>query len=286
VLPAAVAVVDRKGVVVAANALWRQFDDEAGSPGFLAGEGGDERVRALVLESIARVGQGRSPYVELEVPDDGPDGRRWDLVRLSGLGRCGAVVMRIDVTRSHDALDVLAQRSLCDSLTGLPNRSLLEDRIASAVARAERGTSAPVLLFMDLDRFKAINDTHGHSAGDAALVTVTQRLGTSLRAVDTFGRWGGDEFVAIIELPPDEDPATLTGVVDRVIEAVGAPLEIGGTHVEIGISIGAALIRPGDNGLELVGLADAAMYHAKQANLPAAVTPRDTEDVRLSDRSG
>jgi diguanylate cyclase (GGDEF)-like protein len=287
-LPAEVALLDPEGVVIAANAAWRK---EGGMPigsSFTAsdtGRAGDDDLHSLVTQSIDRVLRGRSDHVELEVPVDSPDGRRWKLLLFASVEDLGAIVTRVDVTRSHEVLDIVSETALRDGLTRLPNRSLLEDRIATAVARTERGQSAPAILFMDLNRFKVINDELGHEAGDRVLATVGQRLSASLRAADSCGRWGGDEFVAIVEVNRKDDPHALSSVIDRICETLNAPLELDGMELDVGVSIGAVLVRPGDTPTELVAMADAAMYEAKRSRRRAVVAPRDVIDLRLGSES-
>lgn len=282
-LPAEIAVLDERGMVVAANAAWRRHGEVPVGTSFIdsdTGRAGDDDLHFLVAQSLDRVLAGRSDHVELEVPVDGPDGRRWKLL-LFAASDPGAIVTRVDVTRSHEVLDIVSETALRDNLTRLPNRSLLEDRIATAVARTERGQSAPAILFMDLDRFKAINDDHGHEAGDKVLATVGQRLSSSLRAADSCGRWGGDEFVAIVDVNRRDDPHALSSVIDRICDTLNAPLVIDGVELDVGVSIGAVLVRPGDTPTELVAMADAAMYEAKRSRQSAVVAPRDVIDLRL-----
>lgn len=280
VMPAAVAVVDRRGVVVAANAVWRTEDAYPVGSNILTGPVDDD-TRELLVQSLARVLDRRSSRVELEISEEERSGRRWNLVLLGAIDEGRAVLIRVDVTTAHDLLDVLTEASLRDSLTMLPNRALLQDRITSAIARTERDTSAHVVLFIDLNRFKTINDTHGHGVGDHVLTAVARRLSRSLRAADSVGRWGGDEFVVILEAEPSEDPATFSGVVNRIVDAVGAPIEVDGIRLRMGVSIGAVAVRPGDSVRDLVGLADAAMYRAKTGHVPIAVAQRDRDDLHL-----
>jgi diguanylate cyclase len=281
-LPVEAAVLDRSGVVVLANDLWRAGrNPPVGSDFVDQGDADDGEVRAMISEGVGRVMTGRSSRVELEVPDHGSGTRRWLLLLLGGVAHDGAVVVKVDVTRSREVLDLVAESSMRDGVTGLPNRSLIEDRIESAVARAERGTSAPVVLFLDLDRFKEVNDVHGHGMGDRVLMTVSQRLSASLRALDTFGRWGGDEFVAVIEVEAGGDWGAAVGVIDRMLKAVAAPVELGGAELSIDVSIGAVVVRPGDSVRTLIALADAAMYEAKQSGEHVVVTRRDAGDLVL-----
>ncbi|MBO3738826.1 substrate-binding and GGDEF domain-containing protein [Actinoplanes flavus] len=157
----------------------------------------------------------------------------------------------------------LRQAALRDHLTGLPNRVLLEDRMAQAERRAAREAGYRfAILLLDLDGFKAVNDTHGHAAGDQLLIQVARRLTKRLRRTDTVARLGGDEFVVLI------DGVSGSGGTHEVIAAIKAtvtePFTIDGHVVEVGLSIGAAISGDGTSDPDyLLREADAAMYRAK-----------------------
>ena len=168
----------------------------------------------------------------------------------------------IDVTARKVAEENLAYRALHDPLTDLPNRTLLVDRIESALARATRGETLGAIAFVDLDHFKRVNDTFGHTAGDVLLCEVAARLRRSLRATDTVARSGGDEFVLVFERVAGPDD------VRRLVENVGAalrePCSIGGGVVRASASIGVALFGDDDaTADDLLRDADTAMYRAK-----------------------
>ncbi len=147
-----------------------------------------------------------------------------------------------------------------DALTGLANRVLLQDRIEQAIATARRKAGTFALLLIDLDRFKPINDIHGHATGDLVLHEVARRLQTATRAVDTVGRLGGDEFVVLLGGDGGRDEALL--VVERIIQAVTAPLAVHG--LRLGVSVGIAIYPDhGSNAQQLLARADGAMYDAK-----------------------
>jgi diguanylate cyclase (GGDEF)-like protein len=145
-----------------------------------------------------------------------------------------------------------------DNLTGLPNRALFEDRLALALARRE--ATAAVLL-LDLDRFKAVNDTMGHPAGDELIRGFGTRLVSLTRECDTIARLGGDEFAILIE---DAELPELRNLANRIIEDIRRPFEIFGTDVSVGVSIGIAVSpQAGVGPLELVRRSDIALYQAK-----------------------
>lgn len=158
----------------------------------------------------------------------------------------------------------LRYRALHDSLTDLPNRTLLHDRIAHAVARSGREDTTVAVLFVDLDRFKDVNDDFGHHIGDRVLVAVTQRLRQILRPDDTLARFGGDEFVVLCEALTEPRDAAI--VAERVAEEITRPVPVDGRDIRIAASIGIA-VATGQNVLPetLLRQADAAMYRAKQS---------------------
>ena len=157
-----------------------------------------------------------------------------------------------------------------DSLTGLPNRFLFDDRLDTALALAERHGTALAVLFVDLDRFKLVNDTLGHSVGDGVLRMVSARLGSCLRDSDTLARRGGDEFIAIL---PDTDQKGAENVAQKLVDALRVPLDAAGSEVLVTASVGIAMFP--DNGTDretLLKAADLAMYGAKEMG-------RDTHQV-------
>lgn len=175
-----------------------------------------------------------------------------------------------DVVKAYDALmdklsaqkDALVQQARQDALTGLGNRTVLEEALQSAMHRAQRNKTQGFVLLIDLDEFKPINDTLGHAAGDLVLQVVAQRLLSAVRAVDTVTRLGGDEFVIIIE--GNEPPPQLQSIVNRIAQKLSAPLEYEGTPIAIKASIGAACFpQDGTDCEELLMRADQAMYQVK-----------------------
>jgi diguanylate cyclase (GGDEF)-like protein len=157
----------------------------------------------------------------------------------------------------------LAQQALQDSLTGLPNRVLLLDRLGVALARARRRPTSVAVLFLDLDRFKTINDSLGHEAGDDLLLEISARLRASVRPGDTVARFGGDEFLILCEELTGEFEAVR--VAERALQAILAPIPVAGHRISVGASVGIAYGSDvGAGAHELVRQADAAMYRAKR----------------------
>ncbi len=174
----------------------------------------------------------------------------------------GVVLNSRDVTERVLFEDQLRHQALHDALTGLPNRALFRDRLEQALASQPRRGGCLAVLLVDLDDFKAVNDTEGHAIGDALLQAVTSRLRTLVRVGDTVGRLGGDEFAVLAEALPD--PQEATRLADRIRGGLRKPLLVEGrelfAHASIGISLAAA---PGMAAEELLRHADVAMYVAK-----------------------
>jgi diguanylate cyclase (GGDEF)-like protein len=158
----------------------------------------------------------------------------------------------------------LAQLALFDALTGLPNRLLLDDRVDRAMTGLRRDSSKTcLLLFVDLDRFKQINDEYGHHAGDFALKSAGSRIRATVRAADTVGRWGGDEFLVFME---NVDRERISELFAKIRKAVEKPVKYRGNELSVGVSIGYALAPDDGNKMDqLLRVADARMYEDKNA---------------------
>lgn len=166
-----------------------------------------------------------------------------------------------------------------DALTGIANRRATEDALTLEMRRAERYRRPLGFIIIDLDDFKGINDRLGHLAGDEALVTLAQRLGHMLRASDTVGRWGGEEFVVIT---PETDLAATLRLAEVVRGYVSAHPLVGTAVVTA--SIGVTAYRPGDNPATLIARADAALYLAKESGKDQVRSERDLDPVHPADR--
>ncbi len=168
-----------------------------------------------------------------------------------------------DVTERKHQQEQLERLAHFDPLTGLPNRALLADRLQQALARAQRARQGLAVCFMDLDGFKAVNDAHGHDAGDDLLAEVARRLQGSIRAGDTAARLGGDEFVLL--LGGLRHPRECEDTVRRVLHAVALPIEVEGHTVHVSGSMGITVYpQDGRDAEQLLRQADQAMYQAKQ----------------------
>jgi diguanylate cyclase (GGDEF)-like protein len=198
----------------------------------------------------------------------GNGGFRWVLCRGVAVRDARGVVTRLagslsDVTQRRLAEEQLTHRALYDGLTNLPNRALFLDRLRHAVRRQNRDARALfAVLFLDVDRFKRINDSLGHVAGDRLLVMVARRLELSLRPGDTVARLGGDEFTVLLD--DIHSLSDATHVADRIQEALKQPFQLGEHEVVTSASIGIALSATGyEKPEDMVRDADTAMYRAK-----------------------
>jgi len=189
-----------------------------------------------------------------------------------------AVIIQYEVINRHLREELSRERSdfehmaRHDQLTGLPNRRHFMHQLELVARRASRTNTRFALLFFDLDKFKDVNDVHGHSAGDELLKQVAARLSARFRSTDSVARWGGDEFAMILENIGSEQEVRL--LADILLEEITTPVSFGGLSLLVGASIGAAVYPDhSEDCEELLALADKAMYHAKQNNLAFRVTP-------------
>jgi diguanylate cyclase (GGDEF)-like protein/PAS domain S-box-containing protein len=264
-------VVDREGRIVAHNArfveLWGLSAEDLAA-------GSAERALARAVQLVERpqafLRRVREVYAE-------PDASSHDVVELRD-GRIferhsqpqrigGASVGRVwsfrDVTQQRRAEETIRHRAYHDDLTGLPNRLLFRDRFAQALGHARRHKQTLAMLFMDLDRFKTINDTLGHAVGDKLLQLVAQRLKVLTRAGDTLARLGGDEFMLLVSsIRQVEDAST---VADHVLDALKQPFRIDGHELHVSASVGISVFPfDGDDADTLMKHADVALYRAKE----------------------
>lgn len=181
----------------------------------------------------------------------------------------GFIGTLLDVTEFHERATRNEFRANHDSLTALLNRDHFERQLRAALSGAREIQERVTLLFIDLDNFKHINDTHGHPAGDIVLKAVAKRVRRVLRSDDPVARYGGDEFAILLHETGDE--ATLAGILHKITRAIALPINLGHCHVRVGCSIGAASYP--DHGTDVASLlthADQAMYAAKRAQRSSA----------------
>lgn len=275
-IPAHLAVLDETGVIVLTNAAWNEFATRNGltcprhgvGTSYLAacdaaqGEGAEmAHAFARDLRALLRGERDQIPPVSYACGAEGEE--RWFSVQACRLPQGGgAVVFHTDVTVLQRELQLVRRQALHDPLTGLPNRTLLHDRLQQALRQAQRTRTMVGLLLMDLDNFKTVNDTHGHDAGDELLVRVASRMKDRLRRGDTLARLGGDEFAAV--LPNISGAAELRLVADALLKVATAPLVFRQATLQPRMSVGCALYPTAGLCAEhLLRCADRAMYRAK-----------------------
>jgi diguanylate cyclase (GGDEF)-like protein len=232
------------------------------------------------IPSEQAIGQSLSALLDLPLPlsasADGsvcelaatrPDGTQVVLAVSSSQwpGDAGHQVCHIirDITGQVARRELLERRAAHDPLTGLANRATFLDRLRTALTPLEGSSHPPAVLYLDLDRFKAINDEHGHAIGDELLRQVARRLLDQLRADDVAARLGGDEFAALIVGSAHRHDIGAIAV--RCLTALNEPYQIDGVRCDTSTSIGIATAEPGDTADQLVHKADLAMYAAKRA---------------------
>jgi diguanylate cyclase (GGDEF)-like protein/PAS domain S-box-containing protein len=274
--PVAMAVLDHAGRIVELNpAAGRLLGSE---PGELRGRPLHElaapddagRLRLGTTERRLRHARGHDLWVVASAVEL-PGGVRQTLVCLD------------DATARRNTERLLLHAALHDSLTNLPNRRLLRDRLDTALARAERTERTVAVLFLDLDGFKDVNDTYGHDAGDEVLVGVAAAIHGALRSCDTVARLGGDEFVVVCE-DVDEDH-DVTRLAQRLVDEIERPITVQGHALRVRTSIGIAVAgSPAGSGDELLRAADLAMLRAKQ--LPGTAYVFFDEDADRPATSG
>jgi diguanylate cyclase (GGDEF)-like protein/PAS domain S-box-containing protein len=168
-----------------------------------------------------------------------------------------------DAREQAEVAEKLEYLAYHDALTGLANRHAFENRLTVAIADAVRYGDLLMLAYLDLDRFKPVNDRYGHEAGDAVLIEVGKRLILSVRVQDLVARLGGDEFVVLLQRVESQDE--IAGIADRLLASMRQPIDIGGLSVQIDASVGFAIFDPAvDDARTLVVKADTAMYESKR----------------------
>jgi diguanylate cyclase (GGDEF)-like protein/PAS domain S-box-containing protein len=214
-------------------------------------------ISALREESTFRTSDGERRWVELS------------LSAVDSVGEARFILVHVhDLTDREDAKRSLERMALHDALTGLANRTLLFRRMGEVMVEARSGGRQAGLLYLDLDGFKQVNDTHGHDAGDAVLIAVSRRLAGAVRPDATVARLGGDEFAVLT--PIDGDDEYLPAIADRIRRLLREPIGIGaGTTVSIDVSIAIATTRGSATPDDLVRAADQAMYAVKEVHRSA-----------------
>jgi diguanylate cyclase (GGDEF)-like protein len=274
-LPARTAILDCDGTILTTNTAWAAGTASSGRP--FVSRGGDNYLAACraaaaagnreagaVADGLAAVLAGRAPSYSLDYPSTPSDGRSrepswWHLEAFPVDERPRVVVSHTDITDRVTAEQRSAWQARHDHLTALPNRAALHETITEALAEEDGGRVT--VLYMDVDGFKQVNDSLGHSAGDLLLRELASRLSHRTRPTDVVGRLGGDEFVVVAR---DCDASGGEALARRFRSVFDEPFELAGTRLALTVSIGIAASDPGhDRPEDLLRDADAAMYAAK-----------------------
>lgn len=276
-IPDPTAVLDMHGVIVAVNHAWRMFSlDNGGDPAatgvgvsyvnvcLKSAERGCTDAGPVVTQ-IRAVLAGETVEAEVEYACPSPAVRRWFMLRVAPLAgpAPGAIVSHVNITRRKMAEKELAHAASHDPLSGLANRTLFNDQLSAAlggVGGRRAGAGGVGLLYIDLDGFKAVNDTYGHSAGDEVLLTVVHRLRRTVRPGDVIARLGGDEFAV---LATRIDSSALAGLAARVDTVLSEPHHVHGQIVHTPGSIGTHIATPGEDAKLALDQADKHMYRNK-----------------------
>ena len=236
----------------------KESADELASVNLVLNEELSNRNRLPELEMVLE----KSEAVEIKVQEASE--------KLSGVNQAlenevkERHVIEQELAKVMDQQKQTLHAALHDALTGLPNRVLFNDRLEHGMEQAKRHGWTLAVMFMDLDKFKTINDSYGHDAGDAVLLTIAKRLKETTRTDDTVSRHGGDEFLyLLLEINEDQDAAI---VAKKIIKAVQVPCDVNVGALTVNTSIGISIFpRDGTTVDALIKSADAAMYRAKQS---------------------
>ena len=277
-LPEHIAILDRTGEIITVNKAWREFarmnyqvpHRSLEGDNYLelcqqAGKNSGNEIEAIA-RGIQAVIDGTMVEFSLEYACPSDNTVQWFLVRVSrfaGHKKQRVVVTHSPITELKQAEKEIEKLAYYDSLTGLPNRLLLKDRLHFALDWARRERESLAIMFLDLDHFKVINDSLGHSAGDKLLEAVSERLTNCIRKTDTVARLGGDEFVIL--LPNVKRISDVSNLARKVLQSLTTPFKIKDREIFTSTSIGISLYPDdGEDEETLIRNADLAMYQAKE----------------------
>ncbi|MBK7614960.1 MAG: EAL domain-containing protein [Burkholderiales bacterium] len=262
-------ITDRRGVIMSVNKAFTDItgfdaDEVQGHyPAMLTTSLEDPKLHRKIRHSLLRNGHWQGEL--RNVRKNGQAYTAWVSMsrRFDADGRASHLIGILnDITRAKEAEQKMQRQAHYDALTNLPNRNMLSEQVQSAILASARTTEPFALLFMDLNRFRDINDNFSHPAGDAVLMEMAQRLREGLRDRDTVARMGGDEFAVLL---PGADAVGAAGVATKLLERVALPCMVMGHELSLTVSIGIAVFPADGQDVEtLVRCADTAMYRAKQ----------------------
>lgn len=285
-----IVVTDEAGVILAVNPAFCQVtgyreDEVLGrKPSILSSGRHDRAYYQAMWGSLESLGRWSGEIINRR--KDGQHYTEWlSIVAVEEPGRRATryVGLFSDITERKREEERIRHMAHYDVLTGLPNRVLMMDRLRRILARKERRRGELALLFLDLDRFKPVNDRYGHALGDQVLIEVARRMVANVRAGDMVCRQGGDEFVVIIEAAQAREAAAM--VAAKLIDALSLPYTLHTHELSLGASVGVA-IHPEDGGSaeDLLHAADQALYLAKRAGRGTFRFHRQRDQVELEDR--
>ncbi len=271
------AVLDADGVIVATNSAWTRTPvshrrvmerSPLGTAYAEALRSQVSRPARIAADGIEAVLRAALPSFQSDYDADSEHGERSYSLQVDPLPHGGAVVRHVDISFRKHLQRQLAHRATHDPLTGLPNRMVMNERLGQALIRASRTRGGIAVLFCDVDSFKQINDSYGHAVGDKVLSAVANRLQQAVRQSDVVARFGGDEFVVLLEDIPDEASAHVLAL--RLQSAVTKPIMVEGRPMHFSVSIGLTVrhaeIDTTPSAVDaIMADADAAMYLAKEA---------------------
>ena len=276
-LPDATALLDHRGVIREANQAWQQFARGVGAKTLQTTVGSNYLTNCEAVASSHRgsahqaatavraVLTGQAEVHRFEYRCDQTLVPVWFQLRYTAFGgrRPGVLVCRIDISGRKAAEQAAADRADHDPLTGLANSARLRERLTAALVQQPDSPYPPGLgvVFIDLDRFKPVNDAYGHAAGDQVLVEVARRLRSTVGQQDTVARVGGDEFAIVLPRTTAEALRTLERRLSAVLHAAH---DVHGVALVVGASIGSHLARRGEKAADVLAAADRRMYEAKQ----------------------
>ena len=269
-LPDHTAVVDRDGTIIAVNSAWQRFAQGNGGTAaatevgvnYLAAcdQAPDDPYAMEMASGLREVLAGNRSDFSLQYPCDS-GGDEWYVVRVAPMiGGSGAVISHLDITKRRAMERQLTFHGLHDGLTGLPNRTLLVDRLGQAMSGAVGPTARPFVLVVGVDALTSVNETLGHRTGDMVIMELAQRLLGLAGTPVTVARLGGDEFAVLVPAPDETDPLQLA---DEILAIVRTPLDVGG-GVLVTATVGIAEAHRGDDPHDVLVNAAAALYRGRE----------------------